>query len=363
VEVGGEAAGLNALIPYNVNASGVRQRFWDGQDKLLRDDLTILKGNHLLGFGGAYQRNFDYFSRTDNGNGVNDQIVYQITSTGINFTNSPYIPATVPSSQLSNYESLYAEVLGIVSQPQVVYARSGPQLNLQPVGTPATERAVIPYYSVYSYDAWHVKPSFTVTYGLGWNLEMPPYEIHGSQVELVDANGNLIDANDFIAQREKAALAGTTYTPEIGFELVRNVGSGLKYPYNPYYGEFSPRASFAWNPRFSGGILGKVFGDGKERAPRRLGPHLRPPQRSRLGACAAARARSAARRYLPRRVLERPVPRRGQRGPYQRVPHRRGWSRSSAAGGQPNAAPAFLPGRGNQPGGRRPDRDRSQLPA
>jgi len=263
VEIGGEAAGLNALIPYNVNANGVRQRFWDGQDKLLRDDLTTLKGNHLLGFGGAYQRNFDYFSRTDNGNGVNDQIVYQIASTGINFTNSPYIPATVPSSQLSNYESLYSEVLGIVNQPQVMYARSSPQLSLQPVGTAASDRDIIPYYSVYFHDAWHVKPSFTVTYGLGWNLEMPPYEIHGSQVELVDADGNPIDTGSFIAQREKAALAGAAYAPQIGFELVRNVGSGLKYPYNPYYGEFSPRASFAWNPHFSGGILGKVFGDGK----------------------------------------------------------------------------------------------------
>ena len=105
MEIGGETL-LNALIPYNVNTNSVRQRFWDGQDKLLRDDLTMLKGNHLLGFGGAYQRNFDYVSRTDNGNGVNDQIVYQMTSTGINFTNSPYIPATVPSSQYSNYESL-----------------------------------------------------------------------------------------------------------------------------------------------------------------------------------------------------------------------------------------------------------------
>jgi Carboxypeptidase regulatory-like domain len=263
VEIGGEAAGLNALIPYNVNANSIKQRLWDGQDKLLRDDVTRLKGNHLLGFGGAYQRNFNYLSRTDNGNGVNDQIVYQVNSTGINFTNSPYIPATVPSSQLSNYESLYAEVLGIVNQPQVMYTRAGPQLSLQPVGTAATDKVVIPYYSVYFYDTWHVKPSLTVTYGLGWNLEMPPYELNGSQVELVDAGGNLIDTNSFIAQREKAALAGGAYTPQIGFELVRNVGSGLKYPYNPYYGEFSPRGSIAWNPHFSGGILGKVFGDGK----------------------------------------------------------------------------------------------------
>ena len=44
---------------------------------------------------------------------------------------------------------------------------------------------------------------------------------------------------------------------------MRNVGTGLKYPYNPYYGEFSPRASFAWNPAFNDGFLGKLFGNGK----------------------------------------------------------------------------------------------------
>ncbi|MGO9260823.1 MAG: carboxypeptidase-like regulatory domain-containing protein [Bryobacteraceae bacterium] len=197
VEIGGESA--NALIPYNVNTASVRQRVWDGQDKLLRDDLTMLRGNHLFGFGGAFQRNFDYVSRTDNGNGVNDQIVYQVTNTGVNFTNSPYIPTTVPASQYSNYESLYAEVLGIVSQSQVMYTRSSPQLNLEPLGTPATARDIIPYYSVYFYDTWHARPTFTVTYGLGWNLEMPPYELHGSQVELTDGSGNPIDTNSFIA--------------------------------------------------------------------------------------------------------------------------------------------------------------------
>ena len=30
--------------------------------------------------------------------------------------------------------------------------------------------------------------------------------------------------------------------------MIRNVGTGMKYPYNPYYAEFSPRVSFAWNP-------------------------------------------------------------------------------------------------------------------
>ncbi|SPF54390.1 Cna B domain protein (fragment) [Candidatus Sulfopaludibacter sp. SbA4] len=263
LEIGGESS--SALIPYNVNTQSVRQRFWDGQDKQLRDDLTMLKGNHLFGFGGSYQRNFDYHSRTDNGAGTNNQISYLSLNSGFNWT-SPgvqYIPTTVPSSQYSTYETEYAYVTGMISSTQVMYTRALPALNLLPVGTPATDKSIIPYYSTYFYDTWHMKPTFTLTYGLGWNLEMPPYELHGSQVPLVDANGQPIVTADFIAQREAAALQGSSYAPTLGYSLVRNVGAGLKYPYNPYYGEFSPRASFAWNPHYSDGILGKVFGNGK----------------------------------------------------------------------------------------------------
>ena len=263
LEIGGESS--SAYIPYNVNSQSVRQRFWDGQDKSLKDDLTMLKGNHLFGFGGTYQRNFDYHSRTDNGAGTNDQISYLSTSAGFNWTSPSvqYIPTTVPSSQYSTYETLYAETLGMLSSTQVMYTRSIPGLTPLPVGTPATDKSIIPTYATYFYDTWHMKPTFTLTYGLGWNLEMPPYEINGSQVEMVDANNQVISTTDFIAQRETAALQGSAYAPQIGFTLVRNVGAGLKYPYDPFYGEFSPRASFAWNPRYGDGIMGKLFGNGK----------------------------------------------------------------------------------------------------
>ena len=263
VEFGGESQ-FGALIPYNVNSQSIRQRFWDGQDKQLIDNVTMIKGNHLLQFGGSYERHYDYHMRTDNGVGVNNQIVYWLSNSGIlNWTNSPYIPSTVPSSQLSNWETLYAEALGIVSNTQVAYARSGPQLSLQPLGSPAFNQSVIPYYNVYFADTWHLRPSLTVTYGMAYALEMPPYEKQGRQTELVDQAGNIVTAEDFLAQRQKAALNGQIYNPTLGFETVRNVGTGLKYPYKPFYGEFSPRASIAWNPGFDSGILGKIFGNRK----------------------------------------------------------------------------------------------------
>ena len=253
----------NTLIPYNVGTQCTRQRFWDGQDKMVRDDLTMIKGNHLFQFGGSYQRNYDYHMRTDNGSGINDQIVYQIASANINFTNSPWIPTTVGSSYLSNYRNLYSEVLGLVSQPQVAYTRSGDNLTVNPVGQPAFDQSIIPYYNVYFSDTWRMKPSFTLTYSLGWTLEMPPYELTGKQVTVVSSDGQLVDTADYLAQRKKAALAGQVYNPVLGFATVRNVGEGLKYPFYPFYGAFSPRVSAAWNPKFDSGILGTLFGNGK----------------------------------------------------------------------------------------------------
>jgi hypothetical protein len=263
LEIGGESAGTNALIPYNVNTQNIRQRFWDGIDKLYKDDLTWIKGTHLIQFGFSYQRNFDYHLRTDNGNGVDNQIVYQSTSTGINFTNSPYIPTTVPSSQASSYAILYSEVLGLVNQPQVAYTRTGANLTLGPVGGSAFDQSVIATTNLYVSDTWHIKPTVTLVYGLGYALELPPYEINGKQVALTDTSGNQIDTNAFLAARKSAALAGSVYAPTIGFTTIRNVAGNPKYPYNPVKDEFSPRVAVAWNPKFGSGLLGTLLGDGK----------------------------------------------------------------------------------------------------
>jgi len=261
------AESASALIPYNVNTQSIRQRIWDGQDKMFRDDVTMLKGNHFFQFGGMYQRNFNFHSRTDNGQGNNNQLIYQISSSTISFPSSTYPAFTGTAAQITSqqsiYRNLYSEVLGLVSLPQVVYTRVGNDLTLQPVGNSAFDRSIIPYYNVYFSDAWRIKPTLTLNYGLGYTIEMPPFELDGKQVALVDSGGNLVSTEDYFAQRKKAALAGQVYNPTLGFSLVRNVGKGLKYPYEPFYGGFSPRVSAAWNPYFRKGLLGKAFGEGK----------------------------------------------------------------------------------------------------
>ncbi|MGH9472371.1 MAG: carboxypeptidase regulatory-like domain-containing protein [Terriglobales bacterium] len=262
LEVGGESH-YDALIPYNINTQSVRSRYWDGIGHTFADDLTVLKGNNIFQFGGKYTHQRDMHQRNDNGGGVMADNVYQIGGNTASIANA-YTPTDFTSkADTGAWEQYYNEVLGIVDQPQTLYTRVGPKLNLQPLGTPMQDNSLIPMYNVYFSDSWHVRPNLTLTYGTGYTVEMPPFEVDGKQVELVDAAGGLIAATDYLASTQRAALAGQNYNPELGFATVGNVGGGLKYPYRTFYGGFSPRLSLAWNPNFQGGLLGAMFGANK----------------------------------------------------------------------------------------------------
>ncbi len=257
----GETA--SPLAPFNVNTQNIRTRFWDGQDNFFRDDLTLLKGNHLISFGGQYQHNFNYHQRSDNGGGINFTPTYQLGQSGGKGAQN----LDLTELQAEGYPSgptasrVAAAALGIVTASQVAYTRQGPTLALNPPLTHAFDKSTIPYYNVYFSDIWHMKPTFTLSYGMGWTLEMPPTEASGKQTVLVDASDTPIKTLDYLAQKKAAALKGQVYNPELGFALVGNVGQGQKYPYNPFYGSFSPRIGVAWSPHFAGdGIGSKLFG-------------------------------------------------------------------------------------------------------
>jgi hypothetical protein len=268
VEIGGEST--NALIPYNVSAQSTRQRFWDGQDWFLSDQLSHLHGNHLFSYGGSYLRANDLHSRNDNGVTIDTSITYlaSYNGTGVpaGVAASAYtLPPGVASGALSNYENLFNQVTGIISATQVMYTRSGTNLTLDPLGSFAVDHDIIPTYDAYFTDTWHIKPHFTLNYGVTYELSMPPYELNGKQVQMVDAAGNPINIKSYMTERDQAALQGNIYEPEIGFDLIGNVeGGAKKYPYDPFYGGFSPHVSAAWNPDLgSGGILSKIFGGNK----------------------------------------------------------------------------------------------------
>ena len=265
LELDGGQTQTQDLGPFNVNNQQIRRRFWDGHDQMLRDDLSMLKGNHLFQFGGSYAHNWDYHQRNDSGGTINAFPVYSLgngtNGSGVGSGDYPCATTGTISTSAKTCDSLFANVLGVVSIASQMFARSGSSLNLDPPLSNAFDKSTIPYYNVYFSDTWHVKPTVTLTYGLGWALEMPPVEQNGKQTVLVDAANQPVTTLGYLANVKNAALAGNVYNPELGFALVGNTSNGLKYPYNPYYGEFSPRVAVAWNPHFdSDSPMGKVFG-------------------------------------------------------------------------------------------------------
>ncbi len=251
----------NALSPFNLNSQSIRTRFWDGQDHFLSDNVTWVKGNHLITFGGQYQHNFNYHQRTDNGGGINYTTTYQLGNASTGAGQVDFTSLAGSGITGSEYTRVAAAALGIVTAAQVAYTRSGNALSLNPPLTPASDKVTIPYYNVYFGDTWHMKPSLTLSYGLGWALEMPPTEASGKQIDMVDQSDTPVKVEDYLARRKAAAQAGGVYNPEIGFALVGNVGAGQKYPYNPFYGSFSPRVGAAWNPHFANDtFFGKLMG-------------------------------------------------------------------------------------------------------
>ncbi|MFZ0762174.1 MAG: carboxypeptidase-like regulatory domain-containing protein, partial [Candidatus Sulfotelmatobacter sp.] len=207
------------LTPLNSDNQNIRRRFWDGHDQMIRDDLSLLKGNHLFQFGGTYQHNFDYHQRNDSGGTINAFPVYSLgDGTHGSLTSATgFIPcAATATTNIANCSSDAAAVLGVVSIASQLFTRSGSNLALNPPLSNAFDKSVIPYYNVYFSDTWHMKPTFTFTYGLGWALEMPPVEQDGKQAVVVGTSDEPVTTAGYLKARERAALQGLSYNPELG---------------------------------------------------------------------------------------------------------------------------------------------------
>lgn len=261
-------------VPMNNDTQNTRQRLWNEHDFDFRDTLSWIRGNHFFQFGGDYLHQWWHFDRYDNVVSGLTQLVYQmarvqgnpIMTTDVQPVPCPKDSTTatncLPTTLLTSWNNMYANMLGMIGQSAIVVSRQGANLELKPLGTPASAYAIVPTYSLYFNDSWHIRPNLTLTYGLNYGVQMPPYEINGTQDIMVDASNTPINAEGYLASKMAAANKGQIYAPAIGYTPVRAVGGagGWKYPYPPFYGGWGPRVSIAYSPGWDSGIMGKLFG-------------------------------------------------------------------------------------------------------
>jgi len=240
------------------------------------DSLNWTRGNHTLQFG------TDLFlirnNRTSFANSFSDvrtNIVY-IDTGGIANTSSPLDPhnninpATnqpypfVDSNFGPNYDQAAAIALGILAEGDGIYNfnRNG---NALAQGTPIKRRFAINDYEFFGQDAWRITHRLTLTYGLRWVLEAPPYETNGLQVApcVKAASGGCTNQNvaDWFNHSAALAAAGqpANNAGEISFVLGGPVNNGPGL-WNWDYRDFSPRVAVAWSPDTGDGWVSKIFG-------------------------------------------------------------------------------------------------------
>jgi Carboxypeptidase regulatory-like domain/TonB dependent receptor/TonB-dependent Receptor Plug Domain len=262
--------GLDNLVPFT------RSTIYFVPVNQFSDTLNWTRKNHTLEFGG------DLFlirnNRTSYANSFSDvqtNPVYLNTG-GIANTPSPLDPAnntnpatgkpypSVDPSFGPNYDAAAGILLGIFAEGDGIYnfARNGTALSQ---GTPINRRYAVNDYEFYGQDTWRMTPRLTLTYGLRWILEAPPYETNGYQVApCIEASGggctnqNVADwfnkTANLMSQGQAANNAG-----EISFVLggPKNHGPGL---WNWDHKDFSPRIAVAWAPDTGDGWVSKILG-------------------------------------------------------------------------------------------------------
>jgi hypothetical protein len=256
----GEGIGVG-MQPINVDTQNARSRLWNGKDYNFSENMSWIKGSHLIQFGGRAEWQRFYHRRDDKVVGGLTSEVFTIgrLSSGSHVSGIPF-PVGF-SGNKSRWRTDYASVLGIMERAQQLFTR-GPDFSPNAVGTPLQQHTVVDSDSLYLSDSWRIRPSLTLTLGVNWGVQLPPYEATGEQTMVVDdSTGKVINFDDYMATRKSQALAGQIYNPQLDYMPIKQAGQ--KYPYDPDWTNFSPRVAFAWNPSFGNGLLGSVLGNRK----------------------------------------------------------------------------------------------------
>ncbi|HYL82803.1 MAG TPA: hypothetical protein VE263_01105, partial [Candidatus Angelobacter sp.] len=266
-------------VPIDVDTQRARTQGNFQRNKQLVDNFTHIHGKHTLTAGGdvrwlplVAQRNDKVVGSLASLVATEDADVFGTNQTipGVNRPPScaPAVGATpavttfcLNPTDILRWDRLYAATLGIVDNVNVLAVRDG-SLKPQPFGTPLIANTNQQAYDFYGQDIWRIKPTLTLTYGIGYGWQTPPTEAHAQQTfEIDSSNGQILTAAGYIQAKMQAAANGQIYNPTIGYLPIKNSGrSGI---WNTDYGDIAPRLSLAWNPSYTDGLSGRLFGAGK----------------------------------------------------------------------------------------------------
>ncbi len=224
------------------------------------DDITLVKGNHTLQFGGnvrlikntrqSFQNAFDIL--TTNPSGYNASAAV-LTTAGADASGGPIFP-DVAGSSVTPLRNILAAVIGRFSQytGNFAYDQTG---HILPAGSSADRTFATQEYEGYWQDQWRLRPNLTLTYGVRWTTSTPVYEVNGFQTQPTVSLGGYFD------QRRRSADAGIPFNDPIFLDL-SGKANGRPGFYKQDWNNFAPVVAVAWQPSLPDNFWGKLIGRG-----------------------------------------------------------------------------------------------------
>ena len=231
-------------------------------DPTFRDDLTLIRGKHTLQFGAEFNPVKVRSALTNDFTFVQEGLGGEITTlsnppTGQQWRPNDILQKNTPQSEWDNF---FVGDLGIINNVQaaIIYNHAGTAL---PAGSSANRDWRIYELAGYAQDNWRLRTDLTLTAGVRYQYQTTPYEVHGVEAQFFNTSAEQITATRIA--NGLAGISGPAATPLLTYQLSGkgNPNGAPLFPAEKH--DFSPRLGLAWNPSFTDGLLGKVFGDRK----------------------------------------------------------------------------------------------------
>lgn len=219
----------------------------------VNDDISWIHGKHSFQFGGAL-----YLIRNHNTNELNSFPSY-VANNGfcINLCadyNLTAAGAPAPNDATS-FIRAYMMLTGSITQVGATIFAT-PQGTFLPPGSPEKRNFAENLYEGYFQDSWKLRPNVTLTYGLRYGYETPPWEVNGFQVAPTTDIGKWFQQREIGMNQQVPSDAA----PLLSWGLAGKANHGANSWFRPDYKDFSPRVALAWSPGYQNGLLGSIFG-------------------------------------------------------------------------------------------------------
>jgi len=257
--------------PIDVDTQVARRQVNDNRNYQTNADLNWIKGRHTFQFGSHLRYLPTRHQRDDKVLGSLGALVAQIDAdAGSPFqippsSRPPTCGAVVTTNCLAvtdvqQWNRLYASALGMIDNVSVLAVRDGEFKPLPYGSLIESDTSGLWAPEFYLQDVWRLRPSFTLTLGVNYGWQTAPKEKLGRYtIQINKDTGEFLTSGTFFPARRQAAEAGRIFNPEYGFLPIKSTGG--KQVFATDWNNIGPHLAAAWNPRFSDGFLGKLFGD------------------------------------------------------------------------------------------------------